>query len=364
MMFFLYNFFVALFLNECNGAPGGIFGGGGSGKRSLKEFNVDDFKYSGDPVTFACVTMEDQHGFDFFKSENGSMPTNLTEQLDNGRSLSLFFHGVGNIVSFKYGLLFGFAQEWFSESENNICVVSYAYTTKLSIGLQFISNLNKMVTTKRLEFVARLARDVVLGVRQKCLATPERQCLRHLSQVDVSGFSFGAHVAGRTCEYLEDKTGEKVRMLLALDPSKTPLFMRKPSKTIKKGHADYVQVIHTSIVGISDPIGDTDIFVKYTAESLSETFNDKHSLAFYIHVATATKRLYLLGEENGNGTLVRRGRNAEYPEPKSNECLVGIYGKRIEGNVGREFVVSLKNRTDLFQQSLDRYHNHWIFFER
>lgn len=59
-VFFLYTVLFVLLCNECNGTPvGGFFGGGGSGKRSLKEFNVDDFKYAGDPVRFACVTSEE-----------------------------------------------------------------------------------------------------------------------------------------------------------------------------------------------------------------------------------------------------------------------------------------------------------------
>lgn len=75
--------------------------------------------------------------------------------------------------------------------------------------------INKMVQTRRLEHTAKMARDLILGVRAKCmLSRSRRRCLRNLSQVDVSGFGFGGHAAGLTCQYLLEKTGEKVRMLL------------------------------------------------------------------------------------------------------------------------------------------------------
>ncbi|XP_031635211.1 uncharacterized protein LOC116348367 isoform X2 [Contarinia nasturtii] len=332
MIIYLYTAVFVLLLTECNAGMFQLCGqnsinGRSEKRRSFKEYNVDDLNYVGDHVTFACVVSMLQSGF-YIGRTNGSVPENLIEKLDiSGRGLSLFFHGVGNFISLKDGFLFQFAREWFTASGNNICIVSYAYTTNPTVGLKIVPHLNKMVTTNRLEYVAKLARDLVLGVREKCVQSNRKSCLKSLSQVDVSGFSFGAHVAGRTCEFLYQKTGQRVRMLLALDPSKTiPFFGTKPTNTIKRGHASYVQVIHTSVFGIREPLGDVDIYVKYKGESFVDDLNDKHAMGAYFHVATATKRLYVIADEkdSGNGTLIFAHGNVRKPKPS--ECVVGVYG--------------------------------------
>lgn len=50
--------------------------------------------------------------------------------------------------------------------------------------------VNEMVKTGRLKYVAKMARDLVVGVQEQC-SKMNGPCLRKLSQVDVSGFSFG-----------------------------------------------------------------------------------------------------------------------------------------------------------------------------
>lgn len=71
-----------------------------------------------------------------------------------------------------------------------------------------------MESDKRLDFVARTARDLVLDVRAKCYAKGKRGCLKYLTQVEVVGFSFGAHVGSRTCEFLHTWLNEKVNILV------------------------------------------------------------------------------------------------------------------------------------------------------
>ncbi|XP_031635216.1 uncharacterized protein LOC116348371 [Contarinia nasturtii] len=347
-----------LVISGCDAAGGGCISGGCFGPAKEKEVvSIDDFHYTGDPVTFACISSSSQTAF-FVAEANSKIPVHLVGRLDNGKGMSLFFLGIGNVVSLKNGLLFDFANEWFTVSGNNVCFISYAFKKTPSSGL--FNDLDKMVTTRRFEYVAKLARDLITGIIEK--GATRNFSLKSMSQVDVSGFSFGAHIAGRTCQYLEEKTGEKVRMLLALDPSKTPpILVSKPLNTIKKGHAKYVQVIHTSkVAGQWDRLGDIDVYVRFQPEtSFFRAIDDKHSLSFFIHVATATKRLYLVADQNekGKGTVI-----ATEPMPKANECLVGIYGNFDSNIPGGKYVISLKNQSDVFWAALGKLSNNRIFF--
>lgn len=150
-----------------------------------------------------------------------------------------------------------------------------------------------------------------------------------------------------------------------MDPSKTiPFLGTKPANTIKRGDANYVQVIHSSFCGIQKPLGDVDIYVKYKGNSFLEELTDKHALGVYLHVATATKRLYVIADEkeSGKGTIILRiGQNIRQPKP--NECLVGIYGSLNPFIEGKKFVISLKNRTNLFWGALGDFSGYEIFFE-
>ncbi|XP_031635206.1 uncharacterized protein LOC116348364 [Contarinia nasturtii] len=357
---FLFVITFAIILNESFATGGVCF--------SSEEMNIDELEYDGEAVTFACVS--DSSQIEFYMVEiNGSVPSELIDMLDNGKGISFFFHGVGNEITFKNGAFYRFAEEWFNVSGNNICTVTYPFKKDPMTTFEWFRSLNNLVKSKRLDFAAKLARDIVLGVRDKCVQSEGRQCLRHMSQVDVSGFSFGAHMAGRACQYILEKTGERVRMLLALDPSKTPPFGAKIKNSIKRGHANYVQVIHTSsVVALWEQLGDIDIFVKQkTDSSFLDSIIEKHQLAVEIHMATATKRIYLIADENekGNGTMVKREENESFiePTPKANECLVGIYGTMGQrGKKGKKFTIRLKN-SDISHIMADRPNNYNINFD-
>ncbi|XP_031637678.1 phospholipase A1-like, partial [Contarinia nasturtii] len=231
--------------------------------KSKAEFNVDDLQYDGEPITFACIAKANHREF-YVEHVNDTIPDYLVKSLNNNRGLSLFFLGAGNEITSASGLLFKFAREWFITSGNNVCFVSYCYSDKPRTGCQAIGHLDKLVVTNRLEYVAKMVRDLVLNVRYQSQSSAGDNIL-HMSRVDVTGFSFGAHIAGRTAEYLLSKTGEKVRMLLALDPSRTPPFLAKtPKDTIKPDLAEYVQVIHTSSVqGMTKTrLGHVDIYAR------------------------------------------------------------------------------------------------------
>ncbi|XP_031635746.1 uncharacterized protein LOC116348774 [Contarinia nasturtii] len=339
MIIIFYTVIFAAFLNACNGAGGGCFPGGGCfGGGADENFDIDEFEYQGDPIKFACISNPSQNQFDI-TDVNGHIPPGLISSLHNGKGLSLFFYGVANEVDSTFDSLLQYIKEWSAKSQNNICVVFYSYAMNSSEVLKMYPIVNKMVKTRRLEYVAKMARDLVFGVRAKCLATTERTCLRNLSQVDVTGFSFGAHIAGRTCQYLLRKTGERVRLLLALDPIKTPRFGPKIKNSINKGDANYVQVIHTSKkVGMWDQMGDVDIYVKNAKQDNLGFLNDEHGIAFFIHLGTSTKRLFIWVRENGNGSVwTRNGKELD------DECTIGVYSTLKSQHRGKKLNLYLKN---------------------
>lgn len=139
-----------------------------------------------------------------------------------------------------------------------------------------------------------------------------------------------------------------------MDPSKTFPLSAKPRNTITSDHAGNVQVIHTSIAGISHEIpGVSQIYVQYTPNSSwINALSEKHILGFLLHAATATKRLYIIANKSGNCTLIKRGGIFDIPEPKDDDCLVGIYAALNDQNRGDKFNISLKNRANILREAL------------
>ncbi|XP_031617557.1 uncharacterized protein LOC116337272 [Contarinia nasturtii] len=320
-----------------------------SNKDSREEcFNIDDFKYAGDPIKFSCIHEDQQLGFDVYKSDEDDM-MELAAKLDNGRGISLFFHGIGNKVSID-GYFFNAVKEWFSVSDKNICIITYVYAKPTTL-LTLLIDVNKMVRTKRLDFVAKQARDLVLNVREKCVESGKSDCLKSMSQVDVIGFSFGSYIGSRTCEFLYEKTKERVKTLLGLDPPRTTIFLDN-SPHFKRGDAEYTQVLHTSNnFGTSKKIGDVDIYVHYKFDTILLNLLKKHGLSVFLHIATATKRLYLIAEENGNGTMIANVGQKLRPL-KSNEVLLGVYGTFNQRKKEKTFELNLVDKTKLFWDNL------------
>ncbi|XP_011165027.1 lipase member H-B [Solenopsis invicta] len=72
----------------------------------------------------------------------------------------------------------------------------------------------------------------------------------------IAGHSLGGHIAGLAARNAKSKIAE----LIALDPA-SPLFNEKgPGERIDKSDAARVQVIHTSTLGLEDPLGHADFY--------------------------------------------------------------------------------------------------------
>lgn len=120
----------------------------------------------------------------------------------------------------------------------------------------------------------------------------------------------------------------------------------------KSGDAQYVQCLHTSSnFGTTRKIADIDIYVHYKFDTILMNLLKKHGLSVFLHIATATKRLYLIAEEKGNGTMIANvGQNLR--ELKSNEVLLGVYGALDEQKKGKTFELSLLGRNKVFWDNL------------
>lgn len=148
-----------------------------------------------------------------------TIPSEFVEMLNNDKPIILFFHGFdtniklfsdvnlftfrgfmrGNtffllkqnrILYFKRFPSFFLPKDWSSASDANVCIISYAFDREASGVIEFLTDVNKMVTTNRLEYVAKLGYDLVLDVRKKRSESKGEPGLK-MSQVDLAGFSFG-----------------------------------------------------------------------------------------------------------------------------------------------------------------------------
>ncbi|XP_012539038.2 lipase member H isoform X2 [Monomorium pharaonis] len=84
----------------------------------------------------------------------------------------------------------------------------------------------------------------------------EREAGLNPSTTKVIGHSLGGHVAGLAARNAKSEIAE----VIALDPAR-PLFEgKKPGERIDKSDAIRVQIIHTSTLGLVDPLGDADFY--------------------------------------------------------------------------------------------------------
>lgn len=116
---------------------------------------------------------------------------------------------------------------------------------------------------------------------------------------------------------------------------------------INTGDAEYVQCIHTSSFGLEQPIGDVDIYLDATSNKLLlGAWAEKHALSVYLHVATSTKRIFIIAEARGNGKLLLSDTDNPPRKLKSQECQIGVYGQLQEHHKGKQFNISIVDRED------------------
>lgn len=105
-------------------------------------------------------------------------------------------------------LFFCLPLEWYNKSGRNICFIEYPKPKSDVIG-----SIVYMVTEHVLEFIAKLTGDLIIEIQRKSLNRKDGLGVRDMSHVEMSGWSFGAHIASRACRYLFNITGTRVKFL-------------------------------------------------------------------------------------------------------------------------------------------------------
>ncbi|XP_031617149.1 phospholipase A1-like [Contarinia nasturtii] len=315
--------------------------------KSNNKKSIKSIKYV-EPALFACIYDESMTGFDVVKSNDKAEMLELSEKLSRGKDLSLFFLGTGNTISAN-DERFTSAKEWFMKSGTNVCYIAYAFGDQRATLYNLYFYLKKIVKTNRVEYVAKEAFDFISNIQQKCIDTQMDGCLKNMSQIVMVGYSLGAHIAGYTCRYLSEKTGEKVKKVIGLDPAGiSHLF--PPENYLRKGDAQYVQIIHSSLMGTTLKLGDADIFIK------SDKWHPykNHKLAVKANNLASGKRAILIASKKGNGRVIdiQEGKSIDF-DLKSDECLLGVYNdgdnkeETVRDDENQEknvFKISLMNR--------------------
>lgn len=153
-----------------------------------------------------------------------------------------------------------------------------------------------------------------------------------------------------------------VSIYIGLDPARMTFFLNWENQ-FKSKLAHYAQIIHTSnTFGNNMQTGDVDIFVDYSFETMKKNFLKRHGISVFLHIATATKRLFLLAEENGKGKIIANTcGNQSQPIHPPNECLIGIYGTLNECKHGKSFKMSLIQHSTEFWNHLNGLVNEKFF---
>ncbi|XP_031617123.1 phospholipase A1-like [Contarinia nasturtii] len=277
-----------------------------------------------DPVHFGCIYNDRMTEFDVVKCNDKKGMLSLSEKLNNGRDLSLFFLGTGNTISRKDDRFIG-SLEWFIHSGTNICYIAYAFENYEASMFNLIFYIKRILETNRVEYVAREALNLVLNVRKKCSETKSKQCFKNMSQLTVLGFSLGAHIGAYACRYFFEATNEKARRLIGLDPAAISFFVDPDKSYIQSGDADYVQIIHTSYLGTQNKKGDHDIYIN----SDNWGSHNNHRLAVDINMLIAARKLVIVASKTGNSKIINLQKNMS-PDRVilgPNDCLVGVYSE-------------------------------------
>lgn len=99
------------------------------------------------------------------------------------------------------------------------------------------------------------------------------------------GFSLGAHVAGVAGEIVARRTGRRLGAVTGLDPAR-PCFTRV-AHVISRESATFVQVFHTSVLGVREVRGHVDVYMSEGSRSPDE----EHARAWSEYARSARERV-------------------------------------------------------------------------
>lgn len=120
----------------------------------------------------------------------------------------------------------------------NICRVYSSSEKECATNslLKFRSYIKKALRYGRIEFAAGVVRDLMLNAQNQCVNDKKfqenKKCLEKISQIQVHGFSIGAHIAALFGRKIKESTNEVLPILIGI-----LIF------TTKKLHSSHLQCV-------------------------------------------------------------------------------------------------------------------------
>ncbi|XP_023034209.1 endothelial lipase isoform X3 [Drosophila willistoni] len=138
--------------------------------------------------------------------------------------------------NYKDGVNTGVASAWFSYGDYNMIAVDWSRGRSLeyATSVAAVSGAGKKIA----DLIDYLVKNYQMS----------------LDELEVVGFSLGAHVAGYTAKQV---TTGQVRKVVGLDPASPLISYSKPAKRLSSDDAFYVETIQTNggTLGFTNPIG-------------------------------------------------------------------------------------------------------------
>ncbi|XP_076678593.1 phospholipase A1-like isoform X2 [Andrena cerasifolii] len=146
---------------------------------------------------------------------------------------------------------FDLASALLEKEDVNVCSVDWR-DGACSTGLSLTDLVSYESAVRNVPTVGEyLAKFIVKLVREYGAVVP---------RLKVIGHSLGAHVAGFAGKYVKKILGNKIEMIIGLDPAFPSFESRSAANRLSRGDASYLEVFHTSRLGIHFPLGDTDVY--------------------------------------------------------------------------------------------------------
>ena len=193
-------------------------------------------------ISFVLYTRGQRNGKEI-RMENPYIPLRLN------RPIIFLIHGfTSEANNTNY---FDLAKALLEKEDVNVCSVDWR-DGACSTGLSLTDLVAYESAVKNVPTVGNyLAKFTVKLVKEYRAIVP---------QIKVIGHSLGAHVAGFAGKYIQKLLRQKYQMIVGLDPAEPSFGKRSPANRLSRGDANYLEVFHTSRLGIHSPLGDVDVY--------------------------------------------------------------------------------------------------------
>nr|ACF95831.1 secreted lipase-like protein 1 [Mayetiola destructor] len=267
------------------------------------------------PFKLSCFTSRAQEEFKFYWLDddiNNFRQRDLEIEFGNKSSFLFFFVGFGDTVSMeRVGDNYYMAKEIVNAASGQVvCFCDYLFGIDGDYA-QYIQYYDGIKL--RVPYVIETLTNFIGRLKKFAL-------IKSANQITAAGFCLGGHMAGMLGRDVEYLFGEKIRMVLAFDPPKygferNSLMFRE---RVQKGDAKYVEVTHTSFIGMYTNDADTDLILNNLRQpgcphDFVDLFcNHNAALFFHQHIFMHTKPAPFLASKDKN-------------KPRDGDVLIGFW---------------------------------------